>query len=106
MNNQMEYQSRLVTAEKAAALIPAQGTLSIGMAASEPPAILKALEKRVLSGEIQDLRCYYMHSEQPMHDSILKYEYMDKIKPYPFYVGAIERDLVLRGLKENKKIIY
>ncbi|OGT45216.1 MAG: 4-hydroxybutyrate CoA-transferase [Gammaproteobacteria bacterium RIFCSPHIGHO2_12_FULL_41_20] len=106
MNCQDEYKSKIVTADKAAELIPASGNISMGMAASEPPAILKALEKRVLSGSIRELKFYYMHSEKPMHDSILKYEYMDKIKPYPFYVGAIERELVQQGLKENKKVIY
>src|SRR3990167_4621394 len=106
MNNEKIYTSKLVSADKAIELVPSRGTISMGMAVSEPPALLKALEKRLLAGNIQELKFYYMHSEKPMHETILKYEYLDKIKPHPFYIGAIERALVLQGLKENKKVIY
>ena len=42
--------------------IPARGMLSMGMAISEPPALLKALEDRVRRGAIEALRVYYSHS--------------------------------------------
>ena len=42
-----EYRSKLMTPAAAVELIPARGTLSMGMAISEPPALLKALEDRV-----------------------------------------------------------
>ena len=90
MNFQAAYKSKLVSADKAIELVPARGNISMGMAASEPPALLKSLEKRLLTGDIQELKFYYMHSEKPMHDSILKYEYMDKIKPYPFWKRLLQ----------------
>ena len=106
MSVQSEYKSKLMTPEKAMQFIPSRGNISLGMAVSEPPELLKAMEKHLLAKKIEELRIYYMHSEAYMHDTILKYEYMDKIKPYPFYMGSIERDLVKRGLTENKKTIF
>lgn len=106
MNIQSEYQKKLMSTEEAMKFIPARGNISLGMAVSEPPELLKALEKDILSKKIEELRVYYMHSEAYMHDTILKYEYLDIIKPYPFYMGSIERDFVKRGLAENKKLIF
>ena len=49
-----EYKSKLMTPEAAVRLIPARGTLSMGMAISEPPALLQALEGRIKAGEIAE----------------------------------------------------
>jgi acyl-CoA hydrolase len=48
---QTEYKSKLTSAADAVELIPARGTLSIGMAVSEPPALLSAPEDRVKAGK-------------------------------------------------------
>ena len=58
---EVEYKSKLMTPEAAVRLIPARGTLSIGMAISELPALLQALEGRIKAGEIENLRVYYSH---------------------------------------------
>jgi hypothetical protein len=50
-----------MTPEAAVRLIPARGTLSMGMAISELPALLQALEGRIKAGEIENLRVYYSH---------------------------------------------
>ena len=106
MNYLSQYKAKLTTPDDAIRLIPIRGNISMGMAVSEPPALLKALERRIQANGIEELKVYYMHSEEQLHESILKYEYMDIIKPYPFYMGKIERELVQRGLKDNKKVIY
>jgi itaconate CoA-transferase len=106
MDYQAIYKTKLTTPKEAVKLIPARGNISMGMAASEPTLVLKALEERVKEKSIEELRLYYMHSEQPVHDSILKYEYMDIIKPHPFFMGAVERHLVQLGLKEKRKLIF
>jgi itaconate CoA-transferase len=54
------------------------------MAVSEPPALLKALEETVKAGTIEQLRVYYSHSVAAAAVTILNYEYMDVIKPYPW----------------------
>ena len=101
-----EYKSKLMTAESAAELIPARGTLSMGMAVSEPPALLAALENRVKAGAIKELRVYYSHSVAAAAVTILKYEYMDVIKPHPFFPTIIERTLFQQGQQENRQVIF
>lgn len=100
-----EYTSKLMTAAAAVELIPVRGTLSMGMAISEPPALLKALEDRVKRGAIEELRVYYSHSVAAAAATILKYEYMDVIKPHPFFPTVIERMLVERGRQDNRHVI-
>ena len=53
-----EYKSKLMTPAQAVELIPTCGTLSMGMAVSEPPALLEALEGRIRAGKIEELRVY------------------------------------------------
>lgn len=101
-----EYQSKLMKAEDAVKLVPSRGTLSMGMAVSEPPALLKALEDRVRAGGVEQLRVYYSHSVTAAAQTILKYEYMDVIKPHPFFPTVFERDLMQRGAEENKTVVF
>ncbi len=106
MSYQSEYQTKLMSAEEAIGLIAKRGNIGLGMAASEPPALLKALEQRLQKQTLEELKVYYMHSEEAAHNTILKYEYMNVIKPHPFYMGPIERDLTKQALTEQKKVIY
>jgi itaconate CoA-transferase len=104
--HKIEYSAKLMTAAVAAELIPACGTLSMGMAVSEPPALLKALEDRVKRGEIEQLRVYYSHSVTAAAATILQYEYMDVIKPHPFFPTVVERRLFERGRQNNRQVIF
>jgi itaconate CoA-transferase len=106
MNYQSDYNAKLMTADEAVSSLPARAKLGMGMAASEPPALLSALERRVQNRMIDELKLYYMHSEKPAHDTVLKYEYMNMVKPYPFFLGPIERELMKLGLQENKKVVF
>lgn len=101
-----EYKSKLTTPQQAVELIPARGTLSMGMAASEPPALLGALEERVKRGGIEELRVYYSHSMPTAARTILKYEYMDVIKPHAFFLTAPERELMQRGMQDKRRVVY
>jgi len=101
-----EYRSKLKSADAAVELIPSRGTLSMGMAVSEPPALLQALENRVVSGTIEELRVYYSHAVMAAAVTILKYEYMDRIKPHPFFPTIVERALYQRGIAERRRVIF
>jgi len=101
-----EYRSKLTTATQAVELIPSRGTLSMGMAVSEPPALLKALEERVTRRTIEELRVYYSHSVTAAASTILKYEYMDVIKPHPFFPTVVERMLFERGEQDHRRVVY
>lgn len=100
-----EYKAKLKSAPAAAALIPARGNLSMGMAISEPPALLGALEERVRRGEIERLNLYYSHSVAAAAATILKYEYLEVIRPHPFFPTIIERALGRRGEQEGRRVI-
>lgn len=101
-----EYHSKLMKAEDAVKLIPSRGTMSMGMAVSEPPALLKALEDRVRAGAIEELRVYYSHSVPAAAQTILKYEYMDVIKPHAFFLTLFERQLMRRGAEESRTVVF
>ena len=103
--HKIEYSAKLMTAAAAAELIPARGTLSMGMAISEPPALLKALEERIKRRAIEELRVYYSHSVAAAAATILKDEYMDVIKPHPFFPTVIERMLFERGRQNNRQVV-
>ena len=103
---QAEYRSKLMTPAAAVELIPARGKLSMGMAISEPPALLKALEDRVKQGRIEELRVYYSHSVAAAAATILKYEYMNVIKPHPFFPTVVERMLFERGRRHNRWVVF
>ena len=78
------------------------------MAVSEPPLLLQALENRIHSEseQIEELKVYYMHSEQASRHSIFKYENMGVIKPYPFFFGKTERALLEQEFIHNKKLLH
>jgi itaconate CoA-transferase len=101
-----EYKFKLTTAAAAIEMIPARGTLSMGMAVSEPPALLAAIEERIKRGTIEELRVYYSHSVTAAAVTILKYEYMDVVKPHPFFPTIVERTLFERGQQDGKRVIY
>ncbi|HVV69242.1 MAG TPA: acetyl-CoA hydrolase/transferase C-terminal domain-containing protein [Gammaproteobacteria bacterium] len=109
MSYTAEYQAKLLNPDQAVQLLPKRGNLSMGMAVSEPPELLKALERRLKStgsDAVEQLNVYYMHSEQASRETIFKYEYMDRIRPHSFFIGATERALLAKGKLENKKTVY
>jgi itaconate CoA-transferase len=101
-----EYKSKLMSPAEAVELIPSRGTFSMGMAVSEPPALLTALEDRVKAGKIEELRVYYSHSVAAAALTILKYEYMNVIKPHPFFPTIIERRLFEQGQHDNRRVVF
>jgi itaconate CoA-transferase len=100
-----EYHDKLTTPECAMRLVPARGSMAISMAVSQPPMLLAALEARVKTSEIEQLRVYYSHSVSAAR-AILKYEYLDVIHPYPFFLTQIERELARRGAEHGRKVIH
>jgi len=64
MDSRSLYQSKLTTPSQAVATIPSGSKLSMGMAMTEPPALLKALAERAESGLVQDLRLYYFEATE------------------------------------------
>ena len=104
-----EYRAKLMQPDQAVQLLPKHGNISMGMAVSEPPELLKALERRLQSTNndgIEQLNIYYMHSEKASRETIFKYEYMDRIRPHSFFIGKTERALLERGRREGKPTVH
>ena len=88
------YKSKLTTPDQAMALVPSGSRLAMGMAMTEPPALLGALADRARAGRVGDLKIYYFESTRIAGETILRYELTDRIHPYCMFVSAVERALI------------
>jgi itaconate CoA-transferase len=73
----------------------------MGMAIAEPPALLKALADRAEGGRIEDLKVYYNEATKIAGETVLRYELMDRIRPYCMFISAVERALIKRGVEDG-----
>jgi itaconate CoA-transferase len=100
------YQSKLTTPEQAVVAIPSGSKLAMGMAIAEPPALLKALADRAQAGKLEELKVYYFEATRIAGETILRYELIDRIRPYCMFVTATERALIKRGAEDGgRKVI-
>ena len=95
------YASKLTTAERAVETITSGSRLSMGMAMAEPPALLRALAERAEAGKIEDVRVYYFEATSIAGKTILRYELIDRIRPYCMFVAAPDRALIKRGVEDG-----
>ena len=95
------YRSKLATPADAVGRIASGATLSMGMAMTEPPALLKALADRAAVGKVDDLKIYYFESTRIAGESILRYELTDRIHPYCMFVTDVERALIKKGMQDG-----
>src|SRR6201982_3618909 len=95
------YRSKLTTPADAVGRIASGATLSMGMAMTEPPALLKALADRAAAGKVDDLRIYYYESTKIAGETVLRYELTERIHPYCMFVTPVERALIKRGEQDG-----
>ncbi len=95
------YQSKLTTPDKAVAAISSGSKLAMGMAMTEPPALLEALAARAEAGQIEGLRAYYFEATSIAGKTILRYELNDRILPYCMFVTATDRALIKQGVADG-----
>lgn len=70
--------------------------IAMGMAVSEPPALLAALAERVERGGLSELRLWYFHSLDHAGNTVLRPELLDRIRPHCMFLSHIERDLAVK----------
>ena len=99
------YKSKLKTADEAAALIPSNSNMAMGMAMAEPPAILKALADRAHSGAVDRLKLYYFEATSIAGDTVLDYSLVDRIEPYCMFMTKADRDTIKRGQDDHRKVL-
>ena len=105
MNPEALYASKRLTAAEVADRIDSGQRVAMGMALAEPPAILAALAARAEAGEVDEVRLYYFHSTPHAGSTVLRYELMDRIRPHCFFLGPVERALMMRGEADGKRTI-
>ena len=106
MDNSALYQSKLTTPEDAITTIGPDTIISMGMAMSEPPALLGSLAARLQANELRDVNIYYFESTKTAANTILRYELLDRIKPYCMFLSRVEREIIKRSDQENRKVVY
>jgi itaconate CoA-transferase len=100
------YKSKLTTTAEAVGRIASGVNLSIGMAMTEPPALLKALADRAAAGKVDNLKVYYCESTRVAGSTILRYELLDRIRPYCMFISAVERALIKKGMQDGgRKVV-
>jgi itaconate CoA-transferase len=95
------YESKRTTPQDAVAAIPSGSKLSMGMAMTEPPALLGALADRAAAGLVSDLKLYYFEATSIAGNSVLRYELVDRIRPYCMFVAAVDRALINAALADD-----
>jgi itaconate CoA-transferase len=100
------YKSKLTTPAAAVSRIASGANLSMGMAVTEPPALLQALADRAAARNVEGLKFYYFESTRIAGETILRYELGDRIHPYCMFISAVERALVKRGMEDGgRKVV-
>jgi itaconate CoA-transferase len=99
------YRSKLVLPETAVALIAQGSDVAMGMALSEPPALLAALATRVERGELSGFNLWYFHSMLHAAATVLRFELTDRIRPHCMFLTAIERELIRRGAEAGRPAV-
>jgi itaconate CoA-transferase len=97
------YQSKLTTPEAAVGRIASGVNVSMGMAMTEPPALLKALADRAAAGKVDDLKLYYFESTRIAGETVLRYELTERIHLYCMFLSSVERALIKRGEQDGRR---
>jgi itaconate CoA-transferase len=102
-----QYRAKLTDSDGAVAQISSNSIVAIGQAVCQPPALMEALAARAEAGSVDNVKVYYMHAEENMKKSLLRYELMDRIKPYCMFMQEAERDLIKRAEEDGgRKVVY
>ncbi|MBD3837237.1 acetyl-CoA hydrolase/transferase C-terminal domain-containing protein [Brevundimonas sp.] len=96
------YAERLMTAEAAARLVRSGAKAAMGLGVSQPPALLAALAARAGRGEVEDVNLYYLLSTAIAGETVLRYDLMDRIRPWSLFHSAVERRLEQRAAEEGR----
>jgi len=100
------YKSKLTTAAAAVEQIASGANVSMGMAATEPPALLGALADRAAARKVDGLKVYYYESTSIAGNTILRYDLLDRIHPYCMFVTPVERALIKKGMGDGgRKVV-
>ncbi|MEY2606920.1 MAG: itaconate CoA-transferase, partial [Verrucomicrobiota bacterium] len=105
MSYERQYKAKLADRHSAIEQIASNSIVAIGQAVCQPPARMEALAARAEAGSVDNVKVYYMHAEENMKKSLLRYE--GRIKPHCMFLQEAERDLIKKGQEYgNRKVVY
>jgi len=105
MNPAALYSEKLQSPDHAVTLVPDNSDVAMGMAASEPPALLAALAARARSQKLSALRLWYFHSMEHARATVLQRELLDRIHPHCMFMSRVERELI-RARPQDAALIH
>jgi itaconate CoA-transferase len=82
------YAMRQKSAAEAVAGIDDGETLVVGMAVGQPPALLDAVAERIRANDLNHLKVYYKLAMQPLGQSLLIDEVIEKIDAHSFFIAG------------------
>ena len=107
MGYDTQYRAKLTDSDGAVALISSNSIVAIGQAVCQPPALMEALAVRAEAGSVDNVKVYYMHAEENMKRSLLRYELMGRIRPHCMFMQEAERELIKRAQEDgDRKVVY
>src|ERR1700747_394811 len=107
MSYERQYKAKLTDSHSAAEQVASNSIVAIGQAVCQPPALMQALASRAEAANVDNVKVYYMHAEENMKQSLLRYELMGRIKPYCMFIQDAERDLIKKGQQDgDRKVVY
>src|ERR1700747_683516 len=107
MSYERQYKAKLTDSHSAAEQVASNSIVAIGQAVCQPPALMQALASRAEAANVDNVKVYYMHAEENMKRSLLRYELMGRIKPYCMFMQEAERDLIKKAQEDGgRKVVY
>ena len=91
------YRAKLLSAEDAVATIASDMDVAMGMAIAEPPALLAALERRIIEADLADIRLWYFHSLEQAARTVLRPELIGRVRPFCMFLSSVERGLIRKA---------
>jgi len=98
LHYQAEYEKKLVTSEKAAAMVPDDATLIHGVTIAEPPALLAAIAQRAREGGFQKISIYSFNPQRHAAATYLAPDLCNCIYAYTWFLSPASRHLATTGL--------
>lgn len=99
------YNEKLASPEEAVSGMANGSTLSFGMAAGQPPALLEAIASRIRAGSLNDLRIYYKLAMKHAADTVLSDDCLHAVHPCPLFMTDVDRRIVENQRRSGSKML-
>ncbi len=100
-----QYRRKLVSADRAAALVEQGDTVCSAMAVGQPPAILEALAGRLRSRDLDRIKFYYKLSMSPIAETMLSDGVIEYVDPHCFFIAGKEHEVIQSQVASKHKLL-